>query len=147
VRIDLSDGRTSGGLEMLGRVLDDARRWGLDALVESVPWANGSMGHDIDAVVLAAVVANDMGAPVLKLPVPAAAAGSARAQAVARVVRSVGVPALFLGGPGREPGNVLALARDVMDGGGAGLALGRALLDAPDPATLAGEVAAVVHGR
>jgi DhnA family fructose-bisphosphate aldolase class Ia len=35
----------------------------------------------------------------------------------------------------------------VMAGGGAGMALGRTLYQDPDPAGLAGAVAALVHGR
>jgi len=151
VRIDLSDSRTADALAMLGQVLEAARRSGLDALVESVPWKDGAMDHDTDAVVLAAMIAHDLGAPVLKVPVPDQTPGSARTAAVARVVRSVGAPVLFLGGPRPGPGKpwratLLALAGDAMDGGAAGLALGRALLEDPDPGALAGDVAAIVHG-
>ena len=96
---------------------------------------------------LAAVIAHDMGAPVLKVPVPAATPGQERQRAVARVVASVGVPVLFLGGPlgddGRGP--VLAEVRDVMEGGGSGMAIGRAVYQDPDPAEMAGLVAALVH--
>jgi DhnA family fructose-bisphosphate aldolase class Ia len=110
------------------------------------------MGHATDDVVRAAVVAHDMGAPLLKAPVPEEAPGSVRAKAVARVVRSVGVPVLFLGGPAPKrledwPAVLEGLGRDVMDGGGGGMALGRALLEHPDPAALAAAMAAVVHGR
>ena len=48
---------------------------------------------------LAAVIAHDLGAPLLKVPVPDVPAGGARVEAVARIVASVGVPVLFLGGP------------------------------------------------
>ena len=84
----------------------------------------------------AAVVAHDMGAPVIKVPVPRTESGDERRQAVARVVASVGVPVLFLGGPvGRRlagPG-CLAEVRDVMDGGGHGMAHGPADLPGPRP--------------
>ena len=152
IRIDPSDARTAAGLEMLGQVLELARRSGLDVLVESVPWLDGAMAQSTDAVVLAAVIAHDMGAPLLKVPVPDETPGAMRAKAVARVVRSVGAPVLFLGGPrpGPEDGwrsSLLSVARDVMDGAGAGLALGRALLEASEPAVMASEVAAIVHDR
>jgi class I fructose-bisphosphate aldolase len=66
---------------------------------------------------------------------------------VARVVASVGVPVLFLGGPvgdgGRSP--VLEEVRDVMEGGGSGMAMGRTLYQDPDPAEVAGLVSALVH--
>ena len=64
-----------------------------------------------------------------------------------RVVASVGAPVLFLGGPHRDPGGdgVVAEARDVMAGGGAGLAVGRAILEEASPAAAAAELAEVVH--
>jgi class I fructose-bisphosphate aldolase len=98
-------------------------------------------------VVFAAVVAHDMGAPVIKVPVPAAAAGAERQRAVARVVASVGVPVLFLGGPLGDAGRpkVLDEVRDVMQGGGSGMAIGRAVYQDPDPAEMAGLVAELVH--
>ena len=112
-------------------------------------WHEGRVRRDTDAVVLAAVIAHDMGAPVIKVPVPAANPGADRQRAVARVVASVGVPVLFLGGPRTEAGRdrVLDEVRDVMEGGGAGMAMGRTLYQDPDPAEVAGLVDALVHGR
>ena len=98
---------------------------------------------------LASVIAHDMGAPVIKVPVPAVAPGAERQRAVARVVASVSVPVLFLGGPrtaaGRAP--VLDEVRDVMEGGGAGMAMGRTIYQDPDPAEAARLVHDLVHGR
>ena len=146
-RIDLADPGGAAGLELLGRVLEEAGRAGLEAMVEALMWRDGQVARDVDSVVLAAVVAHDLGAPLLKVPVPDAAPGSARVDAVARVVASVGVPVLFLGGP-RGPGGraaALAEAREAMAGGAAGLAIGRAVLQDGDPAAAAAALAAVVH--
>jgi DhnA family fructose-bisphosphate aldolase class Ia len=146
-RIDLADAHTSEALELLGQVLDAAALHGLDALIESVTWRAGRMSNDVDDIVSAAVIAHDIGAPLLKVPVPEAPAGDARVDAVARVVASVGVPVLFLGGPRRDAvAPIFDEARDVMAGGGAGMAVGRAMLLDPDPATMAKELAAIVHG-
>jgi DhnA family fructose-bisphosphate aldolase class Ia len=90
-----------------------------------------------------------MGAPVIKVPVPTVPPGAERQRAIARVVASVSVPVLFLGGPltgaGRDA--VLDEVRDVMEGGGAGMAMGRTIYQDPDPAEAAGLVRALVHGR
>ena len=146
-RIDMADRQTAAALELLGHVLEDARSASLEALVEPLVWREGRVARDTDSIVLAAVVAHDIGAPVIKVPVPAVAPGRERQQAVARVVASVGVPVLFLGGPmgpaGRQP--VLDEVRDVMAGGGSGMAMGRTLYQDPDPAEMAGLVAALVH--
>lgn len=147
-RIDMDDPVTASALELLGQVLEQSRAAGLEALIEPLLWSEGRIRRDTDGVVLAAVIAHDMGAPVIKVPVPAVSAGADRQRAIARVVASVGVPVLFLGGPrtgaGRE--RVLEEVRDVMEGGGAGMAMGRTLYQDPDPAEMAGLVDAIVHG-
>ena len=147
-RIAPDDPGGAAALELLGRVLEEARAAGLDALVEPVVWRDGRMSRAVDDVVLGAVVAHDLGAPLLKVPVPDGPPGDDRVGMVRRVVESVGVPVLFLGGPRRElGGSVDDLARDVMDGGAAGLAVGRAVIEDPDPAGVAGRLAGIVHHR
>ncbi len=148
-RIDLDDPRGAAALELLGRVLEEARASGLEALVEPILWRNGAMSRDADDIVLAAVIAHDLGAPLLKVPVPGAPAGAGRIEAVNRVVDSVGVPVLFLGGPrdSDDGDRIVGEARDVMAGGGAGLAVGRAVLGEPSPAAMAARLADIVHAR
>ena len=148
-RIDFDDPVTAAALELLGQVLEQARDAGLEALIEPLVWQEGRIRRDPDAVVLAAIIAHDLGAPVIKVPVPAASPGPERQRAVARVVASVSVPVLFLGGPLTDSGRarVLDEVRDVMEGGGAGMAMGRTLYQDPDPAEMAGLVDALVHGR
>jgi DhnA family fructose-bisphosphate aldolase class Ia len=147
-RIDLTDPLTAPALELLGQVIDDSRMAGMEALIESLWWTDGAMARDTESIVRAAVIAHDMGAPLLKVPVPDVAGGRDRIAAVTRVVESVGVPVLFLGGPrgttGREA--VLAEVADAMAGGAAGLAIGRLVFEDPDPAEMAKLVADVVHG-
>jgi DhnA family fructose-bisphosphate aldolase class Ia len=146
-RIDLSDPLTSPALELLGRVLEESAAAGLEALIEPLIWRDGAVARDTDSIVLAAVIAHDMGAPLLKVPVPDVGPGAGRVDAVARVVASVGAPVLFLGGPrGADArSEILGQVGDVMAGGGAGMALGRAVYQDPDPAGMARDVAAVVH--
>ena len=146
-RIDLTDPVSAAALELLGCVIDDARAAGVEALIESVSWRQGAMARDTDAIVLAAVIAHDLGAPVLKVPVPDVAPGRDRVAAVARVVASVGVPVLFLGGPrvGQGRQAVLDEVADAMAGGAAGMAVGRVVFEDPDPATMARLVADEVH--
>ena len=148
-RIDFDNPVTASALELLGQVLEQARGAGLEALVEPMVWQEGRIRREADAIVLAAIIAHDLGAPVIKVPVPATGPGAERQRAVARVVASVSVPVLFLGGPRTEDGRdrVLEEVRDVMEGGGAGMAMGRTLYQDPDPAEMAGLVNALVHGR
>jgi DhnA family fructose-bisphosphate aldolase class Ia len=148
-RIDRGDPHTAGALELLGRVLEDARRAGLDALVEPLTWTGGPGGHidrSVAGITAAAVIAHDLGAPLLKVPVPTEAPGSARVDAVRRVTESVGVPVLFLGGPHTgDRDALLAEVADAVAGGGAGLAIGRTIYQDTDPAGIAKLVAELVH--
>jgi DhnA family fructose-bisphosphate aldolase class Ia len=148
-RIDLDDRHGAAALELLGRVLEDARASRLEALIEPVMWRQGQMSRVTDDVVLAATIAHDLGAPLLKVPVPEAPGGQARIEAVNRVVASVGVPVLFLGGPldRQGPERTLEETRDVMAGGGAGLAMGRAIIQGASPAAMAAQLAEIVHAR
>jgi DhnA family fructose-bisphosphate aldolase class Ia len=148
-RIGMDDPLTAPALELLGQVLEQARQAELEALIEPLVWHEGRIRRDTDAIVLAAVIAHDMGAPVIKVPVPAAPPGTARQHAVARIVASVSVPVLFLGGPRTAAGRTAVLdeVRDVMDGGGAGMAMGRTIYQDPDPAEMAALVRAQVHGQ
>ena len=148
-RIDLTDPASAGGLELLGQVLAAAHRLGLEALIEPLSWKNGEIDRSTGGIVYAAVVAHDLGAPLIKVPVPGdAKPGSARIEAVRRVVDSVGVPVLFLGGPVRaERSILLAELADAMAGGAAGVAIGRGVYQDPDPVVMAKLVADVVAGR
>ena len=110
-RIDSSDTGGAAALELLGQVLEAARAHRLDALIEPVWWRDGAMSRVTADIVLAAVIAHDLGAPLLKVPVPDEPAGGPRIEAVARVVASVGVPVLFLGGPHRGRGDAVDEAR------------------------------------
>jgi DhnA family fructose-bisphosphate aldolase class Ia len=156
VRIDMSDRVTAAALELLGNVLEDARSAGLEAMVESLCWRDGRVARDADSVVFAAVVAHDIGAPLLKVPVPLSEPGPSRVEAVTRVVESVGVPVLFLGGPRPNEDEidvssvregVLSEVRDAVDGGAAGLAIGRVVIEDPDPAQMAAAVAGALRGE
>jgi DhnA family fructose-bisphosphate aldolase class Ia len=148
-RIDMDDPITASALELLGQVLEQSAAAELEALIEPLVWDQGRIRRDTDAIVLASVIAHDMGAPVIKVPVPAAAPGAERQRAVARVVASVSVPVLFLGGPRKAAGraHVLDEVRDVMEGGGAGMAMGRTIYQDPDPAEVAALVHELVHGQ
>jgi DhnA family fructose-bisphosphate aldolase class Ia len=148
-RIDLDDRHGAAALELLGRVLEEARASRLEALIEPVLWRQGQMSRVTADVVLAATIAHDLGAPLLKVPVPEAPGGQARIEAVNRVVASVGVPVLFLGGPldRQGPERTLEETRDVMAGGGAGLAMGRAIIQGASPAAMAAQLAEIVHAR
>ena len=99
---------------------------------------------------LAAVIAHDLGAPLLKVPVPDVPAGRRRrSRPWPGWWPAWACPSSSSAARTAEDGRdrVLDEARDVMAGGAAGLAMGRAIFQEPDPAAMADQVAAIVHGR
>jgi DhnA family fructose-bisphosphate aldolase class Ia len=145
-RVDRDDPGGAVQLEMLGQVLEQAHKADVSCLVEPLTWTSGAVDRTVDGIIWSAVIAHDMGAPLLKVPVPDVTPRAARIEAVQRVVESVGVPVLFLGGPRNDDRDaVLAEVADVMAGGAAGLAIGRAVYQDPDPAQMAKDIAALVH--
>jgi DhnA family fructose-bisphosphate aldolase class Ia len=146
IRIDRDNPLTASGLELLGRVIEEADTASLDAMIEPLTWRRGVVDRTVEGIVGAATIAHDMGAPLLKVPVPQVEAGPARVEAVSRVTASVGVPVLFLGGPRRSSRrDLLAELVDAMAGGAAGAAVGRAIYQDPDPARMASLVSDVVR--
>ena len=145
-RIDLADPTSAGALELLGRVLEECRRLAIPALVEPLSWHDSRVDRSVGGVIRAAVIAHDMGAPLLKVRVPEAAAGAARVDAVARVVASVGVPVLVLGGPKPvDRDGLLVELSDAMAGGATGVAIGRSVYQDDDPAGMAKAIAELVE--
>ncbi|HVU71642.1 MAG TPA: hypothetical protein VHE83_01650 [Mycobacteriales bacterium] len=146
-RIDRDHPSGAAQLELLGHSIEECARVGLALMVEPLSWTNGRMDRTTEGIAYAAMVAHDIGAPLLKVPVPNDIPdGEARVEAVARIVGSVGVPVLFLGGPrGSARDVLLAEVRDAIAGGGAGLAIGRGVYQDDDPAEMARLVAAIVH--
>lgn len=144
-RIDIEDPITADALEMLGALLEDVAELGLHAMIEPLSWSHDAVDRSVDGIVYAAVLAHDLGAPLLKVPVPDVMPGSERVDAVARIVESVGVPVLFLGGPYRADRlELLHEIGDAMAGGAAGLAIGRGVYLDPFPGEMAALVRAVV---
>jgi len=101
------------------------------------------VARDTDSIVFAAVVAHDMGAPVIKVPVPAVAAGAERSGPWPAWWPASACRSSFSAGPSGTPDGPGCSTRSatVMEGGGSGMAIGRAVYQDPDPAEMAGLVA------
>ena len=146
-RIDRDHPSGAAQLELLGTMIERCADAKLALMVEPLSWVDGHMDRSTEGIAYAAMVAHDIGAPLLKVPVPNdIPEGDERVEAVARIVGSVGVPVLFLGGPrGSARDVLLGEVRDAMAGGGAGLAIGRGVYQDDDPGGMAKLVADLVH--
>jgi class I fructose-bisphosphate aldolase len=126
-------------LERLAHVIEAAHGWGLPVMAEMVPGGFDSPPEmrTVHAVALAVRVAAELGADFVKTPYVAG---------FETVAASCYVPVVVLGGAKR--GNeaiMLADIRGAMAAGGAGVAIGRNIFQADDPAAMTAAVAAIVH--
>lgn len=126
----------------LGRIADECDRWNLPLLAMMYPRGPEITDPtDPELVAHAVTLAADLGADLVKAPY----VGS-RPEMV-ELTAACPIPLVCAGGPRRgTEEEVLAFARDALAGGAAGVAMGRNIFQAPDPAAMAGRVAGVVHG-
>ncbi|MCB9120091.1 MAG: hypothetical protein KIT77_11450 [Caldilinea sp.] len=127
-------------LERLAHVIAAAHAWGLPVMAEMVPGGFDSLPdkRTPHAIALAVRVAAELGADFVKTPYCAG---------FEQVIAGCYVPVVVLGGAKR--GNEVAMLADIqaaMDAGGAGVAIGRNIFQAENPAAMTAAVARVVHG-
>ncbi len=128
-------------LERLAHVIAAAHSWGLPVMAEMVPGGFDSPPdkRTPEAIALAVRVGAELGADFVKTPYT---------PGFQRVVSTCYVPVVVLGGAKR--GNEAAMLADIqaaIDAGGAGVAIGRNIFQAEDPAAMTAAVARVVHGE
>ncbi len=127
-------------LRHMAETITEAHRWGLPVMGEMAPggFDSGPEFHTTERTALAARVAAELGADWLKLPYAAD---------FQRVVQTCYVPITILGGV--KAGSERALLETVhqaMQAGAAGVAMGRNIFQAKDPAAMTRAVAAIIHG-
>ncbi|MCL7453303.1 MAG: deoxyribose-phosphate aldolase [Anaerolineae bacterium] len=129
----------SASLENIARVVGQAHPWGLPVMAEMVPGGFDSPPEwrTLENIALAVRVAAELGADLVKTPY---AAG------FEPVIQACYVPVVILGGAKR--GNERAMLADIkaaVDAGAAGVAIGRNIFQADDPAGMTAAVAAILH--
>jgi 2-amino-4,5-dihydroxy-6-oxo-7-(phosphonooxy)heptanoate synthase len=125
----------------LASVADVADRWNVPLLAMMYPRGPRITDPRDPALVAHAVtLAVDMGADMVKVPLVRPAA------AMADLVRCCPVPLIVAGGPRIEStAELLSTVSETMRSGVAGLAMGRNIFQAPDPARRALEIARLIH--
>jgi len=145
VSVHVNVGSATEGRQIadLGAVAEACDRWGVPLLAMLYPRGpKVADGRAPDLVAHAAAIAADLGADLVKSALPEAASG------IAEVTASCPVPVLAAGGA-PSPGTDAALRHlaDVMRAGAGGIAAGRLVFTATDPASMARRIAALVHDR
>jgi fructose-bisphosphate aldolase, class I len=126
-------------LRSLAATIRDAHRWGMPVMGELAPggFDTGPEFRTAEIVATAARVAAEMGADWLKLPYT---------EEFQRVVQASFVPVAILGGVrSNDPRVLLSTIHAAIQAGGAGVAMGRNIFQAEDPAGMIRAVAAIIH--
>jgi class I fructose-bisphosphate aldolase/fructose-bisphosphate aldolase/2-amino-3,7-dideoxy-D-threo-hept-6-ulosonate synthase len=126
-------------LRTLAGVIGRAHDWGLPVMAEMVPGGFDSPPEyrTQASIALSSRVAAELGADFVKTPYTAG---------FEVVTETCYVPVVILGGAKRgSERDMLADIKAAMDAGGAGVAIGRNIFQAEDPAAMAAAVAAILH--
>ncbi len=126
-------------LRTLAAVISEAHRWGLPVMGEMQPGGfNGGPEHrTAEAVAVAARVAAELGADWVKTPYT---------DGFDRVVNTCYVPVVMLGGTRmNDERAMLETIKQAIVAGAAGVAIGRNIFQADNPAAMTAAVAALVH--
>ena len=129
-------------LGRLGQLAAECELLGLPVLAESIPggWPR-TVPWTAENVARGARIAVELGADIVKTLCPGPP------EEFAAVAEAVPVPVVALGGPKvDDEDQVVALARGVVEAGGAGVAFGRNVWGSDDPAALVGRLLDAVHG-
>ncbi len=126
-------------LEDLAAVSEQADRFGLPVLAMCYV-----RGHDVDAtdaeqLAHAVRIGEELGADLIKT------AYSGDPESFETVTSATSKPVLIAGGKPDTDAETLAAVRGAMDGGGAGVSMGRSIFQHDDPEAMTRAVAGVVH--
>jgi DhnA family fructose-bisphosphate aldolase class Ia len=126
-------------LETLARVVSQAHAWGLPVMGELVPggFDSGPEFRTADSIAIAARVAAELGADWVKIPYT---------PGFEQVTSGCFVPAVILGGA--KKGSEVAMLETIqaaLSAGARGVAIGRNIFQADNPAAMTAAVAAMLH--
>jgi 2-amino-4,5-dihydroxy-6-oxo-7-(phosphonooxy)heptanoate synthase len=142
VHVNLGSATEDRQVTHLAAVAGDCDRWGVPLLAMMYVRGPGSAEPcSPEAVAHAVAVAAELGADLIKTTLPGEEA------AIARITAGCPVPVLAAGGAAGRPDAVLAALAGSLRAGAGGVAAGRLIFTALDPAAAVRRLAALVHGR
>jgi len=126
-------------LRTLAKVVGEAHRWGLPVMGEMVPggFDSGPEYRTAESIAIAARVGAELGSDWMKIPY---------AEGFGHVIETCYVPAVILGGAKKGSERLmLENIRQALDVGARGVAIGRNIFQAENPAAMTAAVAALIH--
>ncbi len=131
-------------LQDLGMVAEVADEWGMPLLAMMYPRGHDIKNpYDVEVIKIAARAGVELGADIIKTSY------TGDIDSFKQVVRGCGnVPVVIAGGEKmKKLSDVLQMVKDSIEAGGAGVAMGRNIFQADDPAKMVAALEAVVHGN
>jgi len=142
VHVNLGSLTEDRQIRMLADAADACDRVGLPLLAMIYPRGPGIKDHPpVDTLLHAASLAVDLGADIVKLPLQGSIA------TMKRVIDSCQIPVLAAGGGQISDSEFGTFVADVMKSGARGLAAGRNIFMAADPASKVREVRRLLHSN
>jgi DhnA family fructose-bisphosphate aldolase class Ia len=126
-------------LKVLAEVIREAHAWGLPVMAEMVPggFDSGPEFRTAESIAVSARVAAELGADWVKIPY---------ADGFERVTSTCYVPAVILGGAKKgSERQMLETIKAALDAGGVGVAVGRNIFQADNPARMTAAIARLIH--
>jgi class I fructose-bisphosphate aldolase len=141
VHLNLGDATERYMLNELGRISTSASSWGMPLLAMVYPRGpKVKSEYDPEAVRHCARIAEELGADVVKVPY------TGDVDTFNKVVEACAIPVLIAGGPKMESEkDILQMAYDSIQAGGAGLSIGRNIFQAENPSMLVKALHGIVH--
>jgi class I fructose-bisphosphate aldolase len=128
----------SESLRALAAVAAECGRWGMPLVGEMLPGGFAAGECSAEQVAVAARVGADVGADVIKIRFTSA-------QTFGSVTRSSYRPVVMLGGSKQSEDQLVGSTRDAVRAGAKGVAVGRNVWQAPDPARVVRALIEAVH--
>jgi DhnA family fructose-bisphosphate aldolase class Ia len=137
-----SSDKQLANIEVVARLITEAKARKLPVMVEVTLWGGRvavSQRNDGTMVAHAARMAFELGADIIKLPLPD------DLRPLSTLAAAIPVPLLLMGGPASDPTVLFPLLRDAMDAGVRGVALGRNVWQHPKPDRVVVALNRLVH--
>ncbi len=141
VHVNLGDETERNMLGELGAITSRANNWGMPVL--AMVYARGPKiknGFDMEVVKHCARLGEELGADVVKVPF------TGDSETFSRVVEGCEIPVVIAGGPKMDnQRDIVQMAYDSIQAGGAGLSVGRNIFQAENPSKLVRALHGVIH--
>lgn len=141
IHVNLGDGQEREMLNDFGKVVYEARTWGMPLLAMMYPRGEKIEDeYDVKVVKHAARVGYEMGADIVKVSY------TGSVESFKEVTAGCGVPVVIAGGPKMSSDrDILEMVRGSMDAGGSGASIGRNVFQHRNPTAMVRAISSIIH--